>query len=480
MKEFDQYGKDTMEMKCKAFVISCLLAAGIPMCGCNKEETPAVNEIDVTVTPSQLTPTKELPTQLPSNDSPTVTEITKPHPTLSPVASSEDAVTVTSTNEVMSPTESIKATPIVEEIYGEEEDTQDEENIFADGTKAYLSDKNTVAKILILDDEITITGIAQTHDQTVCVPATIDGKKVVAIASESFSNVNVTEVELEEGIRTIESQAFYANENLIRIAIPKSVEEIGSNAFGNCTNLTMIDLDSRSSHFSVSNGVLYNKTMTKLIRFPSGRKDESYVVSDGTISIEDGAFSMSQHLNYISFPSSIRSIGNEAFAGCVNLDFDLPSRLVEVNTFAFADCHSLKKVIIPDGLDEIPEGAFSGCEQLRNIVFQGNIKEIGYAAFSNCTSLTTIEVKKTIENIGVMAFAFCTDLKKVELPEGVQEIADMAFYGCSQLHQIAIPKTVTYFGGKIFEKTSNIVILAPIRSDAYHYAKNNGIIYQES
>lgn len=364
--------------------------------------------------------------------------------------------------------------------YPELSDDENASRIFDNNTKAYLDDQGTIAAIRVSSNQITITDILKTSNENLIVPAIIDDMKVIAIGNHAFSDVAVSTVEIEDGIKTIESQAFYGNTDLLKISIPKSVIKIGANAFGNCMNLSVINLAEKNPNYCLSNGVLYNKEMTSLIKYPSGRLDETYLIQEGVISIEEGAFSMSRYLAYVFLPDSLRSIGSEAFAGCVLLNVDLPDKLIELSSYAFADCYSMREIVIPAGINVIGEGAFSGCDSAKKLTIKGSVKEIGYAAFSNCTSLNEVKFSRTIDVFGGMAFAFCTSLKEIEIPEGTKELSDMVFYGCSKMTRISLSSTITYFGSMIFEETDNIVIKAAKGTSAAEYAIVNGLIYQES
>lgn len=354
-------------------------------------------------------------------------------------------------------------------------DTQPE-NIFDNNNKAYIDDLGTIAGIRIFDDKITITEIIEINSDTLVIPSTIDQKPVIAIGNGSLENANVSHVVISNGITIIEAQAFYGNTYIREIAIPESVTDIGVNAFGNCSNLEKIKLSSKNANYCLVNGALYNKEKTSIIRFPAAREDEAYAIEEGVVSIEAGAFSMSKNLEYVFFPKSLRSIGTEAFAGCLLLDVEIPEKLIELGAFAFANCCSMKKIAVPKGIEEIAEGAFSGCENVTSITFLGPVKGIGYSAFANCMSVKEVEFKSSITLIGEMAFAFCTSLKTITLPSGIEEIGDMAFYSCYDLEQIKIPDTVTYFGSMIFDQISNVVIKTPKGSSAVEYAMSNGIV----
>ena len=226
-------------------------------------------------------------------------------------------------------------------------------------------------------------------------------------------------------------------------------------------------------------GILYNKAITSLIRYPAGRTNETLVLPDTVVKIEDGAFSMSKFLCFIIFPSSLKSIGYEAFAGCSLLNIDIPQTIVELEAYAFADCYQIHDITIPEKITVIPEAAFSGCENAFRVTFKGDIERISYSAFANCTSLNIVSFMGSVEVIDQLAFAFCSSLNRFEVPKGTIEIGDMAFYSCSKLYSILIPESVSFYGYKIFDQAKQVVIEAPKGSMAITFAEVNQLKYRE-
>lgn len=69
----------------------------------------------------------------------------------------------------------------------------------------------------------------------------------------------------------------------------------------------------------VVNGVTFNYDKTRLIKYPSKRKSNFYVIPDGVETIANCAFENSLNLTTLSIPKSITDIEVAAFHGCHNL-----------------------------------------------------------------------------------------------------------------------------------------------------------------
>ena len=60
---------------------------------------------------------------------------------------------------------------------------------------------------------------------------------------------------------------------------------------------------------------------------------------------------------------------------------------------------SVKKVIIPSSVREIGDDAFADCSQLKTVVLSEGLRTIGYGAFRNCSSLKKITLPESLEKI---------------------------------------------------------------------------------
>lgn len=146
------------------------------------------------------------------------------------------------------------------------------------------------------------------------------------------------------------------------IEIPASVMEIEENFTYNYM-LEIINVSEDNKYFSSKNGVLYNKTGTRLIRCPIGKKGE-YSIDNATKKIETSAFEYCKELENIILSNKLKEIGASAFSGC----------------------KKLKKMVIPESVKNIESYAFMDCENLEEVVFEGKLEEIGYDVFLRSSS----------------------------------------------------------------------------------------------
>lgn len=144
-----------------------------------------------------------------------------------------------------------------------------------------------------------------------------------------------------------------------------------------------------------------------------------------------------------------------------------------IYVYAFAECKTLKSVIISDGITEIGEYAFWDCSNLKTVIMPNSVKSIDDCAFRGCNNLKTIELSNTLTEIGAYAFDNCTNLESIKLPDSIKSIGSYAFYACESLKSINFPsglKSVTGWIVPNCDRLTNIIIedgIVEIKSAAF-------------
>ncbi|GHU39933.1 hypothetical protein FACS1894190_06130 [Spirochaetia bacterium] len=208
------------------------------------------------------------------------------------------------------------------------------------------------------------------------------GSGVISIDYYAFGNCTSLEsVTIPDSVTSIGDSAFSYCTSLTSITIPNSVTSIGGSAFdwagltsvnipdsvttvGNgfeqCDALTSITVDSGNSYYKSIDGVLFNKTDTTLIRYPSAKTGSTYTIPNSVTSISGYAFSRCTSLTSVTIPDSVTSIDYSAFSGCYGLtSVTIPNSVTTIGTTAFRSC-SLTSIIIPNSVTSIGIGAFEG------------------------------------------------------------------------------------------------------------------------
>ena len=132
--------------------------------------------------------------------------------------------------------------------------------------------------------------------------------------------------------------------------------------------------------------------------------------------------------NYTYYPAD--ELPKYCFMGIAAETIILPSSIKVVGEGAFAGCENLKSIVIPSAVTEIDSYAFSGCKSLATVGGGENIITIGDYAFSGNTSLTSLPCFAKVESIGGYAFKGCTSLGSVPFSVTTSAIGEGAFKGC--------------------------------------------------
>ena len=184
-----------------------------------------------------------------------------------------------------------------------------------------------------------------------------------------------------------------------------------------------------------------------------------------------GMFEYCYDLESITLPSSLTSIGSQAFNKCESLekvyyngtiedwcnitfssydsnpmyyakafymldengeyylvkDITIPEGVTTINPYTFYCFNNLKKVTIPASVTTISNDTFRGCYNLEEVIIEegSNLTTIGNYAFYACAKLKEITLPNTITSIGTYAFEYCYDLDKVYYDGCSDEFAEV-------------------------------------------------------
>lgn len=190
-------------------------------------------------------------------------------------------------------------------------------------------------------------------------------------------------------------------------------------------------------------------------------------IPNSVTSIGEEAFASLKKLKSITLSKNITSIGKSAFVGCSSLEEIINFPPVDLPSYIFMGCSSLKNITIPEGVKKISYGAFYNCPALETISLPSTLEEIGTSAFYGCTSLKSIILPESLTKFGDNSdnserpgypgsFADCTNLLKVTIPSKVTTIYSLAFQGCTQLQTIYLGAGVTTIEKNSFTDCTNL------------------------
>ena len=180
----------------------------------------------------------------------------------------------------------------------------------------------------------------------------------------------------------------------------------------------------------------------------------------------------------VSFPSvafdgekyyDVTAIGSGIFQNNTAItELNMEDKLLKIRTMgsnAFAGCVNLKKILIHGNIETVGASAFKGCTSLEDVtigygvVNLGSSTSSGYGVFAGCTSLKKISIPYTVENLNSNTFGGCTSLEEIELNNGLKTLGVDCFYNCSSLTSLTIPNTVTSIGYSCFQGCSALTTI---------------------
>ena len=384
----------------------------------------------------------------------------------------------------------------------------------AQTTYNYTVGNSTYTYTILTDDTIKITKYKGT-DESIVIPSEIDGKKVTVIGSSAFYGFkSLKNIEIPDGITSIENYAFCQCWSITSLSVPESVTSIGTGAFRFCGDLKEIKLPSNLT--VLSDSLFGADANLEYITFGDAEKTDTVIIPETVQKIGNYVFMNCEKIKNINLPANLKSIGKTCFQGCISLTglfipqsvesigggifgdcdalqsveiedennnfifkdgilYDVKNGILvsavnslisekvivdectkTIDYYAFADCDNLYEIEIPQGVVNIGEKAFARLDNLKNIDIPDSVTNITTLAFYRCNGLVSVQVPGSVTAIKNGTFRECNNLKKVILNEGITGIEQYAFYDCELLEEISIPGTVTTVGNSAFYRCKNL------------------------
>lgn len=281
-------------------------------------------------------------------------------------------------------------------------------------------------------NEVTIVKYSG-NESVVSIPEEIDGGIVKTIGKEAFwSSNNVEEIIIPDSVETIRAKAFGFCKKLKKVHLSNSISKIPAGSFDGCESLEQINIPDmmetipsglfkdcpiKSLHIgkkllsvekedfyrepmvpeTFKNGFTKTAALESITVDPGNRnlrsvgpmilsydgkvlyamlgRESSCEIPEGVEIIADKAFIYQSKLKTISFPNTLRMIGNNAFERTGLESVAFPASLRIIGTSAFHACQSLKSVEFAEGLEEIYSQAFE-FTAIREIVLPASLKSL--------------------------------------------------------------------------------------------------------
>lgn len=223
---------------------------------------------------------------------------------------------------------------------------------------------------------------------------------------------------LNDDITTISERAFYKDEYLSAINMPRKLELIDKYAFYGCDTLTFVRARNCSRLKRIEDHAFYSCTMLAELRLPEGltyigpwafawdrilgQEDTTLGLPSSLQTISTGAFAFVNHHKNLNIPANVTSIGDFAFMCDYymnNLTFSPGDKKLTIGKAAFFGDNHMKTVDLSNRVAQIDKCAFAGCEMLEEAYFGDKIDTVEGRAFTSLDNAMKIAVEGVLNGI---------------------------------------------------------------------------------
>ena len=223
---------------------------------------------------------------------------------------------------------------------------------------------------------------------------------------------------LNDDITTISDSAFYKDEYLSAINMPRRLELVDKYAFYGCDTLTFVRARNCSRLRRIEDHAFYSCTMLAELRLPEGltyigpwafawdrilgQEDTTLGLPSSLQTISTGAFAFVNHHKNLNIPANVTSIGDFAFMCDYymnNLTFSPGDKKLTIGKAAFFGDNHMKSVDLSNRVAQIDRCAFAGCEMLEEAYFGDKIDTIEGRAFTSLDNAMKIAVEGVLNGI---------------------------------------------------------------------------------
>lgn len=329
---------------------------------------------------------------------------------------------------------------------------------------------------------------------------------VIKINDRVFSgNTNLTSVTLPESLTTLGDRAFEYCKNLESVTLPESLTTFGYDAFEGCKSLRAVKIPSGVT--AIPSSCFRECSSLESVTIPEGVTTiedgafqscnlKALTLPESLEKIKVNAFVNNSSLKSVNIPAKVKKIEAQAFASCGLTDLVIQEGVQTIDNYAF-NSNSLQNLTLPSTITSIGNNAFLYNSNLQSITcnaatpptlgdnaFSSGItpsikvplasiaayrKAYGWKNFSNYYGGEEIidGVAYRIDDKGAYVQAAIMTESEICLAEnvafeGVQyplyKIADNAFAGNGSITLVTVPATVETIGSNAFDGVTYPII----------------------
>lgn len=218
------------------------------------------------------------------------------------------------------------------------------------------------------------------------------------------------------------------------IVIKGKVNQTDIDKLVNNTRLNIVSIDMSNATLDDQNKA-WPWTYTG-VEVASGGALEAVVLPEGIESLANSAFQDQTNLKTIKLPSTLVSIGDNAFQGSRLTEITIPEGVTTIGYEAFRGAHLSGELTIPKNVTSIGYHAFDGITKITSLVWNTNLT-LSKEAFSFCPELTTVTINGNVSSFDAEITVSCQSLKTVTFTS-VTAVPEFAGNDLSSFGQVKI------------------------------------------
>lgn len=310
-------------------------------------------------------------------------------------------------------------------------------------------------------------------------------KGVSEIKSQTFcSCFNLKEITIPDAVTKIGGSAFAQCWSLTSICLPEGVTNVDDRAFEDCTAIKVMYLPSTLQTFPKTysaswrgpqlTDLYYNGTMRQWTQIQNSSQSsytspmpvenmhtqsDELVLEEGITTITSSSgFAGIHDIKTLRFPSTLVSVGADAFKDCTGLEtIELSENLESIDLTAFDGCYNVKNIVLPDTNKNfvLKDGVLYNKDLTEIILVSTQAYDVcipnTVTSFRNLSGSTGIRMLRFEENSAITELTDelwdLSNLIELSLPDGLTTFDEDMLRGCKRLSHLTIGKNVTTMTG---------------------------------
>ena len=179
---------------------------------------------------------------------------------------------------------------------------------------------------------------------------------------------------------------------------------------------------------------------TEIARIDGAKADIKSAVASKGINIPNNAL-INEYASYIgaipTHETEVRQLIEKSMTS-----FIVPDGTTSIQVYMFSQCYNLLSITIPNTVTRIYASAFSRSSSLDNVVIPNSVTDMGSSVFYMCSGLTNIKLSDNQPVCESYQFQKCTSLAHITLPASIYRLRTQVFDGCTSLEWIEL-KSIT-------------------------------------